>query len=243
MAVSTASPAYTQPALAEHFYATSWALADLLLQRRGGISALLSQPISPSPDLEAALRAHAKSLRGNATPATTPTEIDTQPAPAAEIDLALARLALFVNNLPAAGARLQHASPISPDAWALRGELALRQNLPAVARDAFRHALRLNTTSRRALWQLAVLEQNLPAGDPLPALERLVAADPAFDEARLVLGSHYLRLDRYQEALTQLRGIRSAPPGKADYFHSALAYAESRAAASTPLPASMISLE
>lgn len=245
--VDRASPWYVQPALAERFYATSWALADLLL-RSAPLSHWVASPPSLSSELEAALQHHIATLRPSPEPAFTAVSIDSAPAPDSDVDLALARVALFANNLPAALARLERASPLDPETLALRGELELRQGRRPAALDAFRQAFRLQTASRRALWQLAVLEQSAPGGDPLPALERLVAADPAFDEARLVLSSHYLRLSRYQDALTQLRAVRSAPPDKAAFFQRALVFAESRAAESraaapTPLPTTMISLE
>ena len=235
LAADRTSNWYRQPQLAERYYAASWALVDWLMQRPGTdpaaqIARWSAGAPEPLDELEAALRLHIKTLRGsNALPPSL-VRLDEQPADQAEVELALARVALLAGNLPAALSRLDRAPQLLPEAWAIRGEIELKRGRSREARAALREAMRLNAAGKLALWHLAVLEQSSADGDAVPVLERLVATDPAFDEARLVLSSHYLRQQRYPEALSQLRSVRMAPPDKADFFQRALAFAESRAA-------------
>jgi tetratricopeptide (TPR) repeat protein len=238
---------YRQPKLAERYYAECWALVDWLMRQAG--------PDAPrhlghwaagipehSNDLEAALRRHATNLRGSTGFTGGTGAVETRPAGEAELDLALARVALNSGNLSSAQAWLDHAAGALPEALAVRGEIELKQGRRDEARQTLREAMRRNGADKRALWHLAVLEQTSADGDAVPVLERLVESDPGFDEARLVLSSHYLRLERYPEALSQLRSVRSTPPDKADFFQRALALAESRAG-STASAASFSSLE
>lgn len=249
MAADRNSEWYRQPALAERFYAESWAVVDWLMLQAGPdapqqIGRWAAGLPGPWNTLEAALRRHASNLRGTPAASGASTTLDTRSVGEAEMDLALARVAILAGNLPAAQARLDRAASL-PEAWALRGEIELKQGRRNQARYALREAMRLDAAGKLALWRLAVLEQNSEDGNPVPVLERLLMADPAFDEARLVLSSHYLRLQRYPEALSQLRSVRAAPPDKADFYQRALALAESRAAASAPsaAPVTISSLE
>lgn len=222
---------YRQPPLAERFYAASWALVDWLMEHAGPASIDSWAEALPEPhaQVEAALRRHVRTLRGGRSISGGSAVVETQPVSEAETDLALARLALYSGNLSAAEARLDRTASSLPEAWALRGEIDWKRGRPREALLALREAMRLNAADKLALWRLAVLEQSSADGDAVPVLERLVQADPAFDDARLVLSSHYLRQQRYDEALGQLRSVRMAPPGKADFFQRALALAESHA--------------
>lgn len=231
LAAGRKSDFYRRADLAERYYAESWALVDWLMQQ-GTSSARVDhwamELPAPLDEMEAALRRHVSALRGSAPPPSHSAVVDPQPLSDTEVNLALARVALRIGNFSAARARLDRLPRALPQAWAIRGELELKRGHRQEARLALWEALGGNGADRLALWRLAMLEQSADDGNALPVLERLVAADPAFDDARLVLSSHYLRQQRYSEALDQLRHVRMAPPDKADYFQRALALAESR---------------
>lgn len=231
LAADRKSDFYRQADLAERYYAESWAMVDWLM-RQGTSNARVdrwaTELPAPLDEMEAALRHHVNSLRGSVPPPSHSAVVDPQPLSDTDVNLALARVALRTGNFSEARARLDRLPPTLPQAWAIRGEFELKRGHRQEARMALWEALWRNGADRLALWRLAVLEQSSDDGNAVPVLERLVATDPAFDDARLVLSSHYLRQQRYPEALDQLRNVRMAPPDKADYFQRALALAESR---------------
>lgn len=220
---------YTSYEGARLFYAQSWALVESMRRNSpsldwAAIDRWLRHPGPLDLDLQPAPRPELPRLQSTAL-------IDTPRN--SDIDLALGRLLLTLGDLEGARVRLERAADEQPEAWAALGDAALRQSRPADARSALRRALSLHAADARALWQLAVLEQNHPQGDPataVRALELLLAAAPSNDQARIALSSHYLRLQRFSDALAQLHMVRQTPPAQAAYFKQALQFAQANAA-------------
>ncbi|MBI4889968.1 MAG: tetratricopeptide repeat protein [Acidobacteria bacterium] len=230
MKVRRESVEYSRADEAERFYGESWALVDLLMRRCEGacgwaeVERWAQGDVGERPRLERALRRHAARLRGSEWSGGERVEARVRRLGEGEVRVALAAVAVQIGELERARALLREGVD-SAEGWGLLGELELRQGRRSDALLAYREAMRLGSREKRVLWQLAVLEQS-EGGDMVPALEKLVAADPGFDEARLVLSSHYLRQHRFEEALAQLRSVRQAAPRQAPYYQEALAAAE-----------------
>jgi hypothetical protein len=227
---------YTDPQRAARFYTQSWALVSYLMETsgEGGLERLLNGPWPTTAEdwapLEASLRAYLPSLHATGAPAGQAVPVTSEPAEPADVQVALARLLSRVGDFARARESATAVAAERPEAWAILGDIAFRQHDDLTARRALREAFRRGAADSRALWQLAVLEQSAPDGDVVPLLELLIAAEPAHDEARLVLTSHYLHQRRWNDALAQLRQIRSAPPDKSAFYRSALELASARAA-------------
>gem|GEM_PF-2097402 len=246
---------YRDRGLAARFYAESWALTDLLMKRgmiqTDGSALDEEQPSNrveealarngdrqesdvwrdfhgAPAELEKDLRAHVRELQATQLETAAAVSADVAPADRADVELSLARLQARNGDLDGARIRAARIADESSAAWSVMGDVALKQGRTAEARAAFRTAMQNGAADVRTLWQLAVLEQSAPDGDMVPVLEKLVAADPSHDDARLVLSSHYLRQERWSDALSQLRQVRNAPPDKAEFYQRALALAESR---------------
>jgi tetratricopeptide (TPR) repeat protein len=209
--VDRASSGYQEKEAALQFYAQSWALTGLLMTEpayRGGAWSLVDRLIQ-GESLEAAvagvygqgleqmesdLAGHLKRLKATgkgATPALQPATAST--AKLDEVGLALAGLLLLKGDTGGAQRyldRLAETSRGNPELWSLTGDLALKEGRAADARIALQEALRLGSRNPRGLRQLAVLEQNALNRDGLePVLARLVAVNPADDEARQALAT------------------------------------------------------
>jgi len=221
---------YKDRDLAARFYAESWALVDLLMKRTDGstLESLASLQPGKLLEMESELRRHVRKLRGSQASAAELVETEKAQADPGEVELTLARLHVRLGDLDGASQRAIRLTGERPEAWAVLGDVALKQGRNTEARAAYREAMQRGAADARALWQLAVLEQAVPDADMVPVLETLVAADPTHDEARLVLSSHYLRRQKWSDALEQLRRVRHAPADKSDFYQRALAFAESR---------------
>jgi hypothetical protein len=232
---------YRQRALTERFYGASWALVDYLMTVGGGpekgwgdIERWAAGDLGAVVELEAELRRHVRVLRGRGAPGgVAGAGAGFQSATAAvserEAAVELARVQAQIGDVAGARARLEGIALEGPEAWMVAAEIERKQGRKQEARMAYREAMRQGMVDKQALWHLAVLEQSAEDGNAVPVLERLVETEPGFDEARLVLSSHYIRQQRYGEALSQLRSVRAAPPEQADYFQRALALAEQHA--------------
>jgi len=230
------SPWYRQPELAGRFYAESWAAVAVLMERwkERGLDAVLhadwTPDSAPFAELDHAIETAHPRWRATGTPLNSRCQTTIGSAETSDVYLTLARLQARTGDFEAARAAAQSVAADRPEAWEVLGDIAFRRHDDAAARQALHEALRLGAIGSRGLWQLAVVEQAAPDGDVVPVLERLVATDPAHDEARLVLSSHYLRQQRWRDALEQLHRIRNTPPNRSDFYRSALELAEARAA-------------
>ncbi len=216
---------------AERFYGESWALVGLLMERCGAacgwsdVERWASGDLGERSELKRTLRRGVEHLSGRGGGGVERVEARVRPMAEGEVRVVLAAVRMQVGDLSGARARLSEGLEGSAEGWGLLGEVELRQGRREEARKAYREAVRLGSMEKRVLWQLAVLEQDA-GGEMVPVLEKLVAVDPGFDEARLALSSQYLRQHRYAEALAQLRSVRAASREQSDYYQQAMAAAE-----------------
>lgn len=209
--VVKSSPSYQNREAALQFYAQSWALTNLLMtdpayrSQAWTLVDRLNQGESLEravafvygrglPPLEADLAVHLGRLKSTPQPNRTALNTSAPPVAEAEVDeVGLTLAGLLLRKGDTGGAQryldaLADSSRTNPELWSLTGDLALKQGRSSDARFALQEALRLGSRNPRGLRQLAVLEQNAPDRSGLePVLARLVAADPADDEARRAL--------------------------------------------------------
>lgn len=187
------------------FYAQSWALTEALVRSAGDelgweeIDAWQSAGQWTEEALDALLERFLRRPR----PAgrkwkleRRPLEVRSDAAPAGLVWTVLGRLSLQLGDLEAAGARLRLASLVWPEALPWLGDLEYRRGRFTEARRAWRAAMAHGLADARTLLRLAVLEQDLPDGDMVAVLEKLLEVDPNQEEARLALVSQYIRSGR-----------------------------------------------
>ncbi len=238
--VFTARPGaalYQDWSQARLFYAQSWALAEALIHSAGGrlengdLEEWAALGDAQEQVLEALLRRFLKRprLAGRKWKMESrPVDAQAAPAPAGLVWTVLGRLSLQLGRLEDAEERLRKAALVWPEALPLLGDLEYRRRRLGQARDAWRQAMARDVADARTLLRLAVLEQDLPGGEMTPVLEKLLAMDPAQEEARLALASQYIRRGRWEEARRCLAEVRSAPPRWAGFYQQAVALVRAR---------------
>jgi tetratricopeptide (TPR) repeat protein len=142
-------------------------------------------------------------------------------------DVALRRgLAEQARNLFEQAAR-EH--PDSAAAEAGLGMLAMTQNRPGDARRHLERAMQLDDKDASILFEYALLERDAGAGNDRvrELLEKVVALNPNFGEAQLLLGVRSTDDRRYDAAITYLRNAARLLPRQSYVWH-ALAYAQQK---------------
>jgi tetratricopeptide (TPR) repeat protein len=232
------------------FYAESWALTHMLLfnpayssrfaalldRCAGGAAsaAVLSQIYETALDrVERDLRAW---LARSRLPSVTLYPDGPAPARAAEVEplpatgarLAIAELLLDSGRAAQARdayIRLQATLPANPDIPAALGRIAILDGRPGEARDHFRRAVELGIRSAPVCYEYAMLAENagFPKADVTAALERALAIDPGFDDARYSLALAHKNAGRYAAALQHFEALRAVPRHRAFAYYTALA--------------------
>ncbi|MCS7041241.1 MAG: hypothetical protein NZR01_00440 [Bryobacteraceae bacterium] len=169
------------------YYAQSWAIVEALMLGSGGrvgpeeLEKWSAASQLPEESVEALLRrflrrprAAARKWKADAKPA--PAEV--HPAPAGLVWTVLGRLSMQLGDLEAAEESLRKAALLWPEALLSLGELQSRQGRLAEARQTWQQAMAHGVADAATLLRLAVLKQDLPEGDMIPVLERLLEADP-----------------------------------------------------------------
>lgn len=221
------------------FYAQSWALTEALIHSAQGRvdPADLEEWAGMNPaDDRAAQSLMRRFLRrprpvGRKWRLEGRNSAEVAPAPAGLIWTVLGRLSLQLGRLDAAEAHLRRAAVVSPDSLPWLGDLEHRRGRLEQARSVWREAMARDVAGVRTLLRLAVLEQDLPGGEMTPVLERILAMDPAQEEARLALASQHIRRGRWAEARQCLLEVRSAPPRWAGFYQQALALVRAKTGA------------
>jgi len=241
--VTSDSPLYRQASFARRFYGQSWALVQLLLNHpryQPGAQLFLSlcrrQVTAPEAfqqvygaslrQVTTDLRGYARRLRANSFPRGPAEPVQTGPADTLDVQLTLARIQERIGHRTTASAPPPAGRPESS---VILGDTARRAGDTVAALLHYRQAVKLGSRDKLMLWHLAVLEQSGP--DPsavVPVLELLIQADPARDDARIVLSSHYLNQHRDTEALQMLLAVQSPPPDQSGFYQQALALVRSR---------------
>lgn len=168
--------------------------------------------------------------------------------PAGESDFMLADLLLAAGDLERARVRfaaLEQQSPAAAATAAALGLIALRQADPEGARRYWKLALQRGIADAGLGFRYAVLagEAGAPPAEIRAALERALALDPAFDDARYHLALLENNDGRPAAAVDHFRALRQVKPARAFSYWSSLADAflqlgqreEARAAAAAAL--------
>jgi tetratricopeptide (TPR) repeat protein len=126
----------------------------------------------------------------------------------------------------------EQAAKEHPDAAAAEaglGMLAMTQNRPGDARRYLERAIQLDDKDSTILFEYALLERDAGAGNNRvrELLEKVVALNPNFGEAQLLLGVRATDDRRYEDAMPYLRSAARLLPRQSYVWH-ALAYAQQK---------------
>lgn len=125
--------------------------------------------------------------------------------------------------------RAAREHPDSATAQAGLGMLAMTQNRPGDARRYLEKALKLDDKDATILFEYALLERDAGVGTERvrELLEKVVALNPSFGEAQLLLGVRATDDRRYDAAITYLHDAARLLPRQSYVWH-ALAYAQQK---------------
>ncbi len=123
---------------------------------------------------------------------------------------------------------LAREAPGSANVLAALGAIALRQGDRDTAREQWKRAIAAGINDASLCYRYAQLaaDAGLPASEIRPALERALALDPRFDDARYELALLESNAGHYEAALAQFRAMRSVAAGRAYAYWCAIANAE-----------------
>ncbi len=123
---------------------------------------------------------------------------------------------------------LAREAPGSANVLAALGAIALRRGDRDTAREEWKRAIAAGISDAGLCFQYAQLaaDGGVAASEIRAALERAIAIDPHFDDARYSLALLESNLGHFEAALVQLRAMRNVAPGRAYAYWSAIAYAE-----------------
>lgn len=239
LAAKPAAALYQDWEQARLFYAQSWALTEALIHSAEGriepenLEEWAAMDASHEQAVQALLKRFLKRPRPVGRKWKLASKIPVSqaaPAPAGLVWTVLGRMSIQLGRLDAAEEHLRRAALLAPESLAWLGDLEYRRGRLEQARQAYRMAMAHDAADVRTLLRLAVLEQDLPDGEMTPVLEKILAKDPAQEEARLALASQYIRRGRWAEARQCLHDVRSAPPRWAGFYQQALALVRSKTA-------------
>ena len=220
-----------QRSTATLFYAESWALTEMLMLSPKYASGFSSIVASPHLDTATATRDLREWIARRELPVIRLPEIA---APAVRVEvtdvsppawrLLLAHLLLAAGEYDRAEMAFQ-ALPGSAETSAALGVIALHRGDAAGARRAWKRAIEQGIGDARLCYQYAILadQANLPAAEIRTALERAVALQPDFDDARYQLALLEKNSGRYEAALGEFRAMRDVPEPRAFAYWLALA--------------------
>ncbi len=144
---------------------------------------------------------------------------------------ALAELLAAAGDLNRAAALycdLARESPGDPDISAALGTIAFRQGDLSGARLKWKQALAQGVTDANLCYRYAIVaaDAGVPANEIRPALERAVALNPGFDDARFKLALLEANTSNYEPALRQLKAMRGVSPSRSFAYWVAVSSAE-----------------
>jgi tetratricopeptide (TPR) repeat protein len=234
------------------FYAESWALMHMLnlssnyRDHLPQFITLLAQGTEGSEafrtafgrDFEKALAelpAYLKKIRSVKLDVPPPAKYSAAPPePVSEVDATLLRGDVALRRGLAEKARglFEQAAREHPDsatAQAGLGMLAMTQNRPGDARRYLEKALQLDDKDATILFEYALLERDAGAGNERvrELLEKMVALNPNFGEAQLLLGVRATDDRSYERAVAYLHDAARLLPRQSYVWH-ALAYAQQK---------------
>ena len=243
------SPLRNDPNLEGLFYAESWALTHMLLLSPGyspHFPELVTAIAAGLPTPSAFARVYAKSMEAmerdlhsyvadrRFMPVSLPGV--SVPPPAIRISslTPIDARSMLADLVSATGDRaratalyreLARESPESADFPAALGSIALRNGDRNTARREWQRAVQLGIADPVLCYRYAVLAQEADQPDEQvrPALERAVALQPDFDDARYLLGLLEKRTGHYEAGLVHLRAMQNIAPKRAYAYWTAVA--------------------
>jgi len=245
MALSDASLQRQERAATDLFYAESWALTEMLALSPGyaaGFEQLIATPgqgftkiygkqaDAMERDLRTWVNQGAASLvqlpRVSLDPGAGAVEVSDVSQIASR--LLLAQLLLAAGEFDRAEAlfsALNREAPDSADVSAALGMIALHQGNSEGARLAWKRAIGQGIADPKLCYQYAILadQAGLPPDDIRPALERAIALQPDFDDARYQLALSEKNARHYEAALENFRAMRTVADARAYAYWLALA--------------------
>ena len=251
LAMTNDSRAGEKRADAGLFYAQSWALTEILILSptyKTRFPQLLAQLSAGASGADALTADYRKSLdavtadvrqwtNGGRIPAAVlpPVPIDHAPVSLSKLSLRESRLLaaelLFtigdLNRAEVAYRGLLRESPDNADVYAALGGIALRRGDREGARRYWETAIQHGVSDANLCYRYALLadEMGLPQSEVKSALERAVALQPEFDDARYKLALVNNNNGNYAAALVQLLGMKHVGPARAYAYWAAIAYA------------------
>lgn len=249
LALPADSPRREERESAEMFYAESWALTEMLLrsaQYAARFQQLMAAVSLGEPSTEAVRRVYTKSPdeiardlhawieQRRVVPLQLPAiELANIPADVSDVPPLTWRF-LMADALLTAGALdraesmyrdLRRDMPESGDISAALGTIAFRRGDSATARLEWKRALAQNIADPNICYRYAVLAEQAgsPPGDVRAALERAVALQPDFDDARYMLALLEKTAGDYAEAVQNLRAMKTVSASRAFTYWLAMA--------------------
>lgn len=229
------------------FYAQSWALTAMLLLSPqysprfrllaaslatgvGGVAALSSVYGISAENMAYDLRAWLANipppvpLAGTGIPALPTQQVVLQPYAARTV---LADLRFALGDLDGAEAmyRALVQETGTAEVYSALGLVALRKNNAPAALEAWNRAMALGIADANICYRYATLAdtRGIPAGEVRRALEKAIALDAGFDDARFKLALLLKNAGQPEPALAQLQAMRAATPAHAFVYWSVLA--------------------
>ena len=235
---------------ADLFYAESWALAnvllfspdyaphfpDLLAAVASGMPGKRALPAVYRRPLDVILKdslhwlSKSRSVPCAAPPLPTPLPSEVSEVSTRDMNTVLADVLSADGQLDRAQTlftRLNNEKPGDPQILAGLGAIALKQHDRSAAIRFFGEAVQNGITDAALCYRYAVLMEEAGLSDShiRTALERAVALNPDFDDARYKLALLESNAGHFTEALKQLHAMRSVPPARAYGYWSAISYA------------------
>jgi tetratricopeptide (TPR) repeat protein len=244
MALPANSPLRDRRAASELFYAESWALAEMLALSpayRPRFGVLLAALAEDTDSAAAVQRIYGKPLdavrrdlaawvggrRSKPTPLARP-EPDTgavtiATAPAGAVQLIMAELLLSAGDWSGAESAYRELARETPEiagVWAGLGAVAAARQQFDEARTLWKRALDQGLSDAGICFRYAELldREGGLQDERRAALERAVALQSEFDDARWILALLEENAGRYQAALAQLQAMREIAPSRAYYY-------------------------
>ncbi|MGA2881002.1 MAG: tetratricopeptide repeat protein [Bryobacteraceae bacterium] len=231
LSLSEESQKKLERSAADLFYAESWALTEMLLLSPPYATSFQKILVSPNLDPEAVTRDLHQWINQRRFPVMQLPEVVTASVHAEASDVpSLTSRVLLAQVLLAAGefdrAEAQfNALPDSAETFAARGAIALHKGDSAGARRAWKRAIERGIIDAQLCYNYAILadQAGLAAGDIRPALERAIALQPDFDDARYQLALLEKNSGHYETAVQQFHAMRVVPNSRAYAYWLALA--------------------
>ena len=233
------------------FYAESWALTEMLLMSPeygprfsrllaafstapgAGVEALegvCGKPLAAvAQDLETWVKGHkSRPLALGALRAPHDSRMETSDVPDLAVETMLAGMLLATGDLGRAETMYRQAAADAPEDPAVLGGLAAvaaAKNRPAESSGLFARALARGLADPELCYRYAVLLDRSGASseERRPALERAVALQPGFDDARYALALLEKNLGENEAAIEDLRAMRHVAPARAYHYWLAMA--------------------